>query len=189
MPELWDALAAGPSSRSRVPESMQRILNDLGAGRLAAMDEAGIDVQVLSLQPPWDECDQAGIVTATRAFNDAAAAAIAAHPTRFGGLAALPTNDPRLAASELERAVTELGLHGALIGPRTHDGYIDQEHYWPIFECADGLGVPVYTIRARRPTRSSTRTTRRSAPGSVSRCQRRHTAGTWTPACTRSAWC
>ena len=84
------------------------------------MDAAGIGVQVLSHnQPGCQALDAAAAVSVAREVNDLLFEAVKAHPRRFAGLAALPTADPAAAAKELERAVTALGLKGAMINGAT----------------------------------------------------------------------
>ena len=120
-------------------------LGDLDEDRLAAMDAAGIDVQVLSQTQPGPESLPAGAaVPLAREANDFLAAAISRHPDRFSGFAVLPTPAPEAAADELERAVTKLGLKGALINGRTGGRFLDDRSFWPIFERAERLGVPIY---------------------------------------------
>jgi predicted TIM-barrel fold metal-dependent hydrolase len=120
-------------------------LADLDEDRLAAMDAASIDVQVLShTQPGVETLETRDAVPLARQANDQLAAAIARHPDRFAGFAALPTPAPDAAAAELERAVTKLGLKGALINGRTSGRFLDDPFFWPIFECAEQLGVPIY---------------------------------------------
>ncbi len=129
----------------RWPPPLEKRLMDIGEGRIAEMDEHGIDVQVLSSAQPGLEhspADKAAPVA--RAFNDRVAEAIAAHPTRFTGFAALPTADPNAAANELSRAVTELGFSGALVNGRTQERFLDDQFFWPMFESAEALGVPIY---------------------------------------------
>jgi len=127
-------------------------LEDLDAGRLAAMDMAGIDLQVLSqTQPGVEELDADAAVPLASEANDVLADAIARHPDRFSGFAALPTPAPDAAAGELERAVTKLGLRGALINGRTNGRFLDDTFFWPIFECAEHLGVPIYLHPALPP--------------------------------------
>jgi predicted TIM-barrel fold metal-dependent hydrolase len=120
-------------------------LLDLGASRLAAMDAAGIDVQVLSHnQPGCQALDGATAVPAAREVNDLLFEAIKAHPDRFLGLAALPTADPAAAVKELDRAVSKLGFKGAMINGHTQGVFLDDKRFWGIFECANALGVPIY---------------------------------------------
>jgi predicted TIM-barrel fold metal-dependent hydrolase len=120
-------------------------LADVDAGRLAAMDAAGIDVQVLShTQPSVESLPPGDAVALAAATNDFLAAAIARHRDRFSGFAVLPTPDPEAAADELERAVTKLGLKGGLTNGRTAGRFLDDRRFWPIFERAEKLAVPIY---------------------------------------------
>lgn len=70
------------TSRPGVVEAM----SDLGEGRIAAMDEAGIDLAVLSLAPPGvEQLDGPEAIRLGRACNDELAAAIERHPDRLAG--------------------------------------------------------------------------------------------------------
>ena len=133
------------------PHLLRRLL-DLDELRLASMDAAGIDVQVLSHTTPGPETLEASLAVrlATEA-NDVAAEAIAAHPNRFAGFATLPTPDPKAAAQELDRAVNSLGFVGALVNGHVRGRYLDDQFFWPIFEAADALDVPVYLHPAFPP--------------------------------------
>ena len=80
------------------------------------MDANGIDLQVIShVAPAAQGLDGAEGIARAREANDRLAAAVRAHPDRFAGFATLPTADPRAAADELDRAVHDLGLIGALV--------------------------------------------------------------------------
>ena len=143
----WDAEVAthfkAPPDAS-IPAIHERLL-DLGALRLKDMDEAGVDFQVLSHgAPATQRVDAAtGIGLATRA-NDRLAAAVRAHPDRFAAFAILPTADPAAAADELERAVTRLGFKGAMLHGIAHGRFLDDVSFWPIYERAQKLDVPIY---------------------------------------------
>jgi 2,3-dihydroxybenzoate decarboxylase len=123
-----------------------RLLLDLTEERLPAMDAAGLDVQVLSLNAPGiqAEPDPAVAVRHATAVNDLLAEVIAGHPDRFAGFAALPLQDPQAAAKELERAVTELGLKGALVNAHTQGRYLDDPTLRVVWDYAAGLDVPLY---------------------------------------------
>ena len=124
-------------------------LEDLGAGRLADMDRAGIDVQVLSQTSRMK--NDVSIAVAAR-VNDELAEAIALHPDRFAGFATLAFADPKASAVELERAVTSLGLKGVLVNGIQEGGrFLDDPCFWPVFETAAALGVPVYLHPAETP--------------------------------------
>jgi 2,3-dihydroxybenzoate decarboxylase len=129
---------------TRAPPIKER-LEDLGALRLKEMDEAGIDIQVISHgAPATQKFDGETAVRLARLANDGLAEAVRAHPDRFAGFAALPTPDPRAAADELERAVTKLGFKGAMVHGLTNGVFLDDKRFWPIFERAEALDVPLY---------------------------------------------
>ena len=117
-------------------------LCDIGEGRIAEMDAAGIDVQVLSLTSPGvEQLEASEAVALAREANDHLAEAVRHHPDRFAGFAALPTAAPEAAADELERTVREHGFVGALINGHTRGRYLDDTYFWPILERAEALGV------------------------------------------------
>jgi predicted TIM-barrel fold metal-dependent hydrolase len=127
----------------RDPELLKR-LYDLGELRLKEMDEAGIEVQILSHgAPSTQKLTGSDAVALTRRVNDRLKAAVAAHPTRFAAFAALPTSDPKAAAEELERT-TRLGFKGAMIHGLANDVFLDDKRFWPIYERAQALDVPIY---------------------------------------------
>ena len=120
-------------------------LCDLEEGRIADMDAAGIDVQVLSLTSPGvEQLEATEAVVLAREENDRLADTVRRHPSRFAGFAALPTPAPDTAADELERMVREHGFEGAIINGHTWGRYLDDEFFWPILERAEALQVPIY---------------------------------------------
>lgn len=137
----------------RSSESRRR-LEDLGELRLREMDEAGIDIQVIShAAPGLQGITGDGAVTLAREANDRLAAAIVANPSRFAGFASLPTSEPVAAAEELERSVTRLGFKGAMIHGLTEGQFIDAKRFWPILERAAKLRAPIY-IHPSQPHRA-----------------------------------
>jgi predicted TIM-barrel fold metal-dependent hydrolase len=118
---------------------------DLGAKRLAHMDAHGVDVQVLSFGSPGPQAFGADVaIPMARDANDRLHAAVKESPERFAGFAALPTADPKAAAAELERCVKQLGFKGAMIHGHQQGEFLDARKYWPIWEKAEALGVPIY---------------------------------------------
>jgi uncharacterized protein len=118
---------------------------DLGERRLAAMDDAGIDVQILSYATPSAERLEPSLATElTRQANDTLATAVSQHPGRLLGFATLPMLDPVAAARELERTVRDLRFVGAMINGHVNGRYLDDIFFWPVFESAEALGVPIY---------------------------------------------
>src|SRR6516225_2838282 len=106
------ALGGGPGAGREIVER----LDDLGALRIREMDEAGIDLQVLSHSiPGLQAVDAEAGPPLARRTNDRLYEAVQRHPDRFSAFAVLPTANPRAAADELERAVTQLGFKGAMV--------------------------------------------------------------------------
>jgi uncharacterized protein len=119
-------------------------LCDVGTKRLAEMDAADIDMQVLSLTAPGvEQLDAAEAVALAREANDYVAEAVKQHPTRFAAFAAVATPAPDEAAAELERRVRS-GFKGAAVNGHNRGRYLDDKFYWPLLECAQALDVPVY---------------------------------------------
>jgi predicted TIM-barrel fold metal-dependent hydrolase len=120
-------------------------LLEMGAPRIKAMDEAGVDVAVVSLTAPGiEQFETAQSIRLAREANDILADAVTKYPDRYRGYAALPVRDVDASVKELERGVKDLGL----IGWKTHcnygDSYLDEKRYWPILAKAEELDVPIY---------------------------------------------
>jgi 2,3-dihydroxybenzoate decarboxylase len=134
--------AGGPEAR--LPELRNRLF-DVGELRIREMDEAGIDVQVLShAAPATQRMDAETAIPVARKANDRLLEIVKGSNGRFEGFAALPTTDPKAAADELERAVNRLGFKGAMIHGLANGQWLDDRRFWPIFERAQALDVPVY---------------------------------------------
>jgi predicted TIM-barrel fold metal-dependent hydrolase len=147
--------ATTPPGQTPLPHfvQLQSKLLDLGAGRIAAMDEAGIDLQILSSIPMGFEALPAAIAIAlARDVNDELAAATRANPTRLAGFAFLALKDPASAAAELDRCVTKLGFHGAMVDGTIDGLFLDDPQFLPVFEAAAHLDVPIYLHPAPPPT-------------------------------------
>lgn len=114
--------------------------------RIAAMDARGCDLAILSITPTllmyW-LTDPSEAVDFCRAANDALATAARDSGGRALALATLPMQDPAAAVVELRRAVGELGMKGAQIGPRMEDLGLDHERVRPVLAEAAALGVPL----------------------------------------------
>jgi predicted TIM-barrel fold metal-dependent hydrolase len=127
-------------------------LCDLGEKRIAEMDAAGIDMQVLSLTSPGTEQLEATAATAVaREANDRVAEAVRDHPTRLAGFACLPTADPQAAVAEMERTIHDYGFKGAMINGHVQGRYLDDKFFWPILERAEALNVPIYLHPTQPP--------------------------------------
>jgi 2,3-dihydroxybenzoate decarboxylase len=128
---------------TRDPEMLKR-LYDLGELRLKEMDEAGIDMQILSHgAPSAQKLSGDDAAALTRRVNDRLHAVVTGNPKRFAAFAALPTSDPKASADELERT-TKLGFKGAMIHGLANGVFLDDKRFWPIYERAQALDVPIY---------------------------------------------
>ena len=143
----WDSdlVAQFPGREGKRLSEVERRLHDITDLRLKEMDEAGVDMQVLSHGAPATQ-KMAGelAVRMAKQTNDRLAEIVKANPKRFAGFAALPSADPKAAADELERTVSKLGFKGAMIHGLTNGQFIDEKPFWPIFERAQALDVPIY---------------------------------------------
>lgn len=122
-----------------LPGHITSKLHDLDTGRIKDLDNGKCILQVLShIGGPTP-------IKETLESNDRLAAACKRNPTRLAGWANLPMQDPNAAVKELDRCVRELGFVGALINNHSGDGQMyDDEKFWPVFEKAVELDVPIY---------------------------------------------
>ena len=121
-------------------------LLDLGAGRIADMDEAGIGIQVLSaVTPGVQNLPGAEGVAFARKLNDRIAnEVVAAWPDRFRAFATLPLSQPEAAADELERAVDGGGFVGCMSYGPIGGKFLDHADFAPVLSRAEALDVPIY---------------------------------------------
>ena len=120
-------------------------VNEIGDIRLAYMNSRGIDVQIISyahvlpgILEPSISIDMCKIV------NNDMYEKTSRYPDRFKCFAHLPIGDSDAAVAELERCVRELGFVGAMITGRYFDLPYDDPHYYPVYEKAIELDVPIY---------------------------------------------
>ncbi len=118
---------------------------EIGERRLKSMDETGITLQILSNTGPGpDLVPGADGIAMAREMNDHLAQAVARHPDRFAGFAALPLQSPQACAPELTRCVKELGFPGVLVNGTTDGRFLDHPSYDDLLATAVALDVPIY---------------------------------------------
>ncbi|MCL1846929.1 MAG: amidohydrolase [Coriobacteriia bacterium] len=121
------------------------LIGDLGDGRIARMDAAGVDVQVLSLGgSSIDDLPVAQATSIVRECNDVLADAISKNPTRLKGFVAIPAAGPDAAVAEIERCMKLDGFVGISVLSHISGGFLDQEKFTPILETAEKLETPIY---------------------------------------------
>jgi gamma-resorcylate decarboxylase len=133
-------------------------LYDLHDKRLKLMDQHGMEMMILSLNAPAIQAipDPKRANEIARKANDYLAENVRKRPDRFQAIAALPLQDPDLAARELQRCVKDLGMVGALVNGFSQIGdpntiaYLDEKQYWPFWGVCAELDVPFY-LHPRNP--------------------------------------
>src|SRR5208337_1957763 len=150
-PGMTGAPEAGAGGQYMAEVSKKLV--DLGEGRLADMDAAGIDLQCLSLSAVGDSpgSDSAAAKERARSSNDLLAEAVRRCPQRYAGFASLALEDPDGAAAELERCVTKLGLVGAMIDGTIDGQFLDHARFEPLLAAAEKLDAPLYLHPAPPP--------------------------------------
>ena len=118
--------------------------------RLTDMDSLGVDVHVLSTNAVFYcyDRDAATVAAMDRECNDYVAQLTQDHPARFAGLANLPMQDVGAAAAELERAMTQLGLKGAMIDDQVNGKTYDDPEFYPLWEVAEQTGAVILIHQA-----------------------------------------
>jgi predicted TIM-barrel fold metal-dependent hydrolase len=147
--------AAQMSMSGAIPAFLQAIsakLLDVGEVRIADMDAAGIDMQVLSVSANTvDKLDSTTANALSRDANDRMAAAVRAHPDRFAAFATLALQEPDKASAEFERCVQQLGFKGVMLNGTANGQFLDHPRFTAIFEAAQALDVPIYLHPAPPP--------------------------------------
>jgi aminocarboxymuconate-semialdehyde decarboxylase len=117
----------------------------IGPERIKAMDEQGIDIEALSINPNfWDKLDRDLQAQIVQLQNEKLAELCAKQPDRFVGLASVALAHPELAAEQLETAVKKLGMRGALIGGSVNGTELADPKLHPFWAKAEQLGVLVF---------------------------------------------
>jgi len=112
------------------------------AYREDVLERHGVELQLLSFTTPGVHVEPpARAVDFARMVNDAFAAVVARPSGRFAALATLPLNDPAASVVELDRAVRELELPGAMLFSNVNGVALSDPRYWPLYEKADELGA------------------------------------------------
>ncbi|MDP2782922.1 amidohydrolase family protein [Devosia sp.] len=121
-------------------------LADLGRARVDLMDQAGLNIAILSAHTPavQNVPGQEGIDFAYRLNKGLVDGPMAAHPGRFQAFATLPLQSPQAAADELERAVREDGFLGVLTNGHIGKKFLDHPDFEPVLARAEALNVPIY---------------------------------------------
>ena len=157
-PEYLDAVKTGPSKiRVTTDGAGNPVLHSPGDKnyvvpghrdieyRQRVLEEAGIDMQVLTLTTPGPVIEEPEFsASLSTIVNDALARIVAERPKRFTALATLPLNDPKASVREADRAISELGFKGFMLFSNVNGVALADERYWPLYERADDAGAVLY---------------------------------------------
>ena len=113
--------------------------------REGVLEESGVDTQILSLTTPGTHVESpANAARLASLVNDAFARVVSDKQGRFAAYATLPLNDPAAAVRELERAMQQLGMRGAMLFSNINGTALADARYRPLYEAADALGAVLH---------------------------------------------
>lgn len=125
-------------------------LDEENQRNIKCMDERGINLQILSIRPVSMLSAENPMINIPwcKVFNNVVAEAVKKRPDRLKAMATLPQSDMKAAVEELERAVKELGLVGAIVNPNPKGDEsippLDDEYWFPLYAKAQELDVPLF---------------------------------------------
>jgi aminocarboxymuconate-semialdehyde decarboxylase len=113
--------------------------------RAGVLQELGVAKQVVTLTTPGTHVEKPDVAVRLAAMvNDEFKAAMERPDGKFTALATLPLNDPTASAKELERAMRQLGMRGAMLFSNVNGVALSDQRYWPLYEIANDLGAVLY---------------------------------------------
>jgi aminocarboxymuconate-semialdehyde decarboxylase len=149
-PEAWDLVKDRIGREGRAgdvalanPENPANIHGDVGK-HLADLDEMGIDVQALSVNPFWYWADEDLARKVIQIQNEKIAELCAAHPKRFAGLGSVALQHPALAVEQMEDGVKKFGMCGFAIGGSVNGDDLSAEKFHPFWAKAEELQALIF---------------------------------------------
>jgi aminocarboxymuconate-semialdehyde decarboxylase len=150
VPEAWDLVKdrigregrAGDATQAS-PDNPSNMHNDVEK-HLADLDEMGIDVQALSINPFWYWADEDLARKIIQLQNEKIAEFCAAHPNRFAGLGSVALQHPSLAAEQMEDGVKKLGMRGFAIGGSVNGDDLSDPKFHPFWAKAEELETLIF---------------------------------------------
>jgi aminocarboxymuconate-semialdehyde decarboxylase len=150
VPEAWELVKDRIGREGRTgdvnlanPNSPANIYNDVEK-RLADLDEMGIDVQAVSINPFWYWADLELARRIVRVQNEKIAEFCAAHPDRFVGFGSLALQHPPLAVEQMEEGVKKLGMRGFAIGGSVNGDDLSAPKFHPFWAKAEELQTLIF---------------------------------------------
>ena len=138
-------------SHCAFPEAMEMMGLKVSPGfllmspdRIRAMDEQGIDMEVLSINPYWYKAERDVAAALIKLQNEKLASIVAAQPDRFSALATVALQHPDLAVQQLDYGVKTLGLRGMSVGGSVEGMELADKKFHPIWAKAEELGCMIF---------------------------------------------
>jgi aminocarboxymuconate-semialdehyde decarboxylase len=119
-------------------------IDQVGARRISEMDEQGIDVEALSINPQWYKAERDVVTQAIKIQNETLAEYCATYPDRFVAFASVALQYPDLAVQQLTEGVKKLGLRGAAVGASVGGLEFSDPRFHPFWAKAEELGVLIF---------------------------------------------
>jgi aminocarboxymuconate-semialdehyde decarboxylase len=152
VPEVWDLVKDTPLAATVKNNLTGSVALGPGtAARLEYMDKQGIDYQAINVNAWGYSAERALARDLIQLQNEKIAAAVAARPDRFVGMATLALQHPDLAAEQLDQAVRKLGLRGAAIGGSVEGEELSDRKFDPFWAKAEELGVMIFMHPQQAP--------------------------------------
>ena len=115
------------------------------AYRQEVLDSQGVSLQVLTLTTPGTHVESpATAVQLASLVNDEFKEAMDTRGHHFTALATLPLNDPAASVKELDRAIAQLGMRGAMLFSNVNGVALSDRRFWPMYELANDRGAVLY---------------------------------------------
>ena len=113
--------------------------------RSKVLEEAGVDMQVLSFTTPGTIVEpRERSIELSKMVNDTLGEIITTNGDQFTALATLPLNAPEACAGEMERAINEVGLKGVMLYSNANGVALADKRFWPLYEKANEMGAVMY---------------------------------------------
>ena len=116
----------------------------MGSARIRAMDEQGIDIEALSINPYWYKADRDVAAALIKLQNEKLAELVAAQPDRFVAFATMALQHPDLAVEQIEYGIKKLGLRGVSVGGSVEGRELSDPKFHPVWAKVEELGALVF---------------------------------------------
>jgi aminocarboxymuconate-semialdehyde decarboxylase len=129
---------------NKIEEHQFPDLDEVGPKRIAAMDQQGVDVEAISINPFWYRAERDKAAEVVRINNESLAELCAKHPDRFVGFASVALQFPELAIEQLQNAIKKLGMRGVAVGASCAGDEFSDPKFHPFWAKCEELGTLIF---------------------------------------------